>query len=230
MVCAGVCALSIDFLLQIQIINSGGVNVQTKYPQISAYEMGSCQNSSCCTLISETMVHPQFRLLTESLPSVFNTTEANFNLLCTTGPETFLSFLLISVILKWTIYQFILTDEEDAMTLSARITKRYINSGVLLSISIAISLSINAKYKDERTTTCTYKTYIVQSIKKKSTQEVNWQHVSANMHICYLKLMCNKMKNCKYDTPKQYLINKNNILNYKLLHIDLKYGINTLGF
>jgi hypothetical protein len=27
--------------------HSGGYNVQTKYPQISVFEMGSCQNSSC---------------------------------------------------------------------------------------------------------------------------------------------------------------------------------------
>jgi len=66
MVCARVCVFYTDFLLQIQIFNSGGVKVQTKYPQISVYEMGSCQNSSCCTLIFETMVHPQFRLLREA--------------------------------------------------------------------------------------------------------------------------------------------------------------------
>lgn len=73
------------------------------------------------------MVHPKFRQFGKSQPSIFNTTEANFNLLCTTGPETFLFFLLISVILKLTKYQFVLTDKEAAMTLSARSTKRYIN-------------------------------------------------------------------------------------------------------
>jgi hypothetical protein len=45
------------------------------------------------------------------------------------------------------------------MTPPARNMENYINYGTLLSKSIAISLSINEKYKDDRTTTSTYKTY-----------------------------------------------------------------------